>query len=99
MVAVHVAHDVEGVGVFQAIQQFAAFLPSIGVENHGIDLPDVGIDSVAEKQHLQQWNDQRKKQSSEIAAHVQCLFVKNGSESTEHFTHGESPFLSRRSPD
>src|SRR5258708_16987879 len=98
LVAIYVTHHMKRVRVFQAVQQFAAFLPAIGVEHHGIDLPDVGIDSVAQQQHLQQRNDQREKYRREITPYVQRLFIKYGAESAEHFTHAWPPLLSRRWP-
>ena len=88
VVAADVAHHAKGVGIFQAVEQFAAFAAAVGVENHGVDLADVGVDAVAEQQHLQQRNNQGEKQRAEIATHVQRLFVKDRAESAENVTHG-----------
>jgi len=38
-VAVHVSPDAKGIGIPQPIQEFAAFLPPVGIENHGVNLP------------------------------------------------------------
>ena len=73
---------------FSAIDEFAAFAAPVGVVNDRVDLADVGVDAVAEKEHLQQRHDQRKKQRPEVAAHVQRLFIKDRAESTKNITHG-----------
>src|SRR5439155_13633621 len=69
----------------------AALAAAVGIEHHGVDLPDIGIDAVAEQQHLEQRNNQREKQRSEIAPHVQRLFVKDCAKPAENITHERPP--------
>ncbi len=45
--------NVEGVGIFQAVEEFAAFAAAVGVIHDGVDLADVGIDAKTEHHHLQ----------------------------------------------
>src|SRR6267142_2519185 len=52
-VGLHVAANVKGVGIFEAVDEFAAFAAAIGVEDDGVDLADVGVDAEAEDDHLQ----------------------------------------------
>src|SRR5712671_3743508 len=52
-VGLHIAANVKGVGILQAIDQLTAFAAAIGVEDDGIYLADVGVNAEAEDDHLQ----------------------------------------------
>src|ERR1700757_1982251 len=49
----HIANEVEGVGILEAVKKLPAFAAVVGVEDHGVDLADVGVNAVAQKKHLQ----------------------------------------------
>src|ERR1700745_1347459 len=83
----------KGVGVFQAIEEFAAFASTVRIENDGVDLANVGVNAVAEQEHLQQRNNQREEKRAEIPANVQCFLVKDGAESSKNITHVWPPSL------
>src|SRR5262249_30998126 len=62
-------------------------------EDDGVDLADVGIDSVAEQQHLQQRDDQREKKCAKVAPNVKSFLVEDGAKSSEDVTHVWPPWL------
>ena len=99
VVVVDIAVDPEGVGVFKAIEEFAGFAAAVGVVDHGIDLADVGVDAVAEKQHLQDGDDEREEEGGEIAADMEGFFVKDGAKAAERIKHWEPPERRCRRPD
>ena len=86
-----VANDVKRVGISQAIEKLAALAAAVSVENDGIDLADVGVNTETEHHHLQQRNDERKKKRRGVAANVQHFLVKDGAETTEEVTHARPP--------
>ena len=93
MVVVDVLDDVKRVGVPEPVEELAAFAAAIGVVHDGVDLADVGVDSEAEKKHLQQRHGQRKEQGARVATHVQRLFIENGAEASKDVIHVWPPTL------
>ena len=91
VIGIDVAVDVKGVGVSEAIEEFAGFAAAVGVVNDSIDLADVGVDAVAEEKHLQDRDDEREEESGEIAADVQGFLIKDGAKTTERIKHWEPP--------
>ncbi len=91
MIILNVAEDVKGVGVFQAVNELAAFTAAIRVVNDGIDLADVGVHAVAEQEHLEQRHGQREEERARIAAHVKSFFIKDGAETAKDVMHGRPP--------
>src|SRR5882724_8413036 len=91
-VGLHVAANVKGVGVFKAVDEFAAFAAAIGVEDDGVDLADVGVDAEAENHHLQQGDHQGKEKSRGVAADVQRFFEEYGTETAEKVRHEQPRF-------
>src|SRR5579859_1057454 len=86
-----VADDVKCVGVFQAVEQLAAFATVVGVVDDGVDLPDVGVNGEAEQEHLQERHREGEKERARVAAHVQRFLIKDGAETAEKVTHGRPP--------
>src|ERR1700730_1293580 len=91
MVVREVVDDVEGTGISEAVEQFAAFTPPVAVENHGIDVTDVGIDPESEHEHLDKGNEQGKEERGGITADVQDFFIKNSAEPAEEINHEPAP--------
>src|SRR6267154_5661594 len=91
-IVLNVAADVKSVGIFKAVDEFAAFAAAIGVEDDGIYLADVGVDAEAEDHHLQQGDHQRKEKRGRIAADVQRFFEEYGAETAEKIKHGPPRF-------
>src|SRR5258705_10269384 len=87
-----IAANVKRVGVFQAIDELAAFAAAVRIVDDGVDLADVGVDAEAEYDHLQQRNHQRKEECGRIAAHVQRFLEEDGTETAEKIKHGPPPF-------
>ncbi len=52
-VIIDVTHDMKRVGVSQPIHQFAALAAAVEVQDHGIDLTDVGVNTETKHDHLQ----------------------------------------------
>ena len=48
VVAGDVFDHAKGVGIFHAVEEFAAFAAAVGVKNNGVDLANVGVDAEAE---------------------------------------------------
>ncbi len=90
-IVVNETDDMKGIGIFQAIQQLAALTAAVGVKNHSVDLTDVGVNSEAKHNHLQQRNDEREEQRRRIAANVQDFLVKDRAEAAEKVTHERPP--------
>ena len=91
LVVLHIADNVKRVGIFQAVQQFPTLLAAVGVVNDGMDLANVGVDREAKNGHLEQRNNQRKKQGRRIPANVQDFLVKDGGEAAEDVSHWRPP--------
>src|SRR5205814_8416523 len=87
----HVANDVKRVGISQPIEKLAALAATVSVENDGIDLADIGVNTETEHHHLQQRNDEREKKRRGGAANVQHFLVKDGAETAEEVTHARPP--------
>src|SRR6267143_141522 len=90
-VVLDVTDEMKGVGVFQAVDQLAAFAAAVGIQDDGIDLADVGVNAETKHNHLQQRNDEREKKSRGVAADMQDLFVKDSAETAKEVTHGRPP--------
>lgn len=90
-VIVDEADEVEGVGISEAIEEFAALAAAVGIVNDSVDLADVGVDAVAEKKHLKNGNDEGEEEGSEVAADVEGFLIEDGSETAEGVNHGRSP--------
>src|SRR6266852_5557770 len=86
-----VAEDVKRVGIFQAVNELAAFAAAVGVVYSGIDLANVGINAEAEEKHLQQRHGEGKEESARIAANVKSFFVKDGAKTAKNVKHERSP--------
>src|SRR4029077_18521467 len=86
-----VGEQMEGIRIPQTVNQFAALAAAIGVVDDGIDLPDVGVDAETEEDHLQERNDQGKKERGEVAPHMEDLFIKNRTEAAKETTHERPP--------
>ena len=91
LVIVDETGEVEGIGITEAIEEFTAFTPAVGVVNDGVDLTDVGIDAIAEKKHLENRDDQGKEEGAEIPADMERLFVEDSAEPAEGVNHERPP--------
>ena len=91
VIIVDIAVDVEGVGVPEAVEEFAGFAAPVGVVDDGVDLADVGVDAVAEKKHLHDGNDQGEEESGEVAADMKRFLIEDGAETTKRIKHWEPP--------
>ena len=98
VIGIDVAVDVKGVGVSEAIEEFAGFAAAVGIVNDSIDLADVGVDAVAEEKHLQDRDDEREEERGEIAADMQRFFIEDGAKTTKGIKHGEPPARRRVAP-
>jgi hypothetical protein len=81
----------KGVRILQPVDKFAAFAASVGVEHHGVDLPDVGVDSVPEQSHLQDGNNQGKEEGGKVPSHVQDFLVKHRAATAKDVSHWRPP--------
>src|SRR5712675_298692 len=76
-VVLHVAADVKGIGIVQAVDQFAALAAAVGVEDDRVDLANVSVDAETEHNHLQQGNHQGKEKCRRIPPDVQRFLEKD----------------------
>src|SRR6266568_231306 len=90
-VIIDVTHDMKRVGVSQPIHQFAALAAAVEVQDHGIDLPDVGVNTETKHNHLQQRNDEGKEKRRGVTADMQDFLIKDSAETAEEVTHGRPP--------
>ncbi len=88
LVLVHITEHMEGVGVFQAVDQFAALAAAVGVVDDGVDLADVGVNAETQDNHLQQRNHEGKEKRRRVTPDMQDLFIEYGAETAEEVTHG-----------
>src|SRR6266571_699305 len=90
-IVIDVTHDMKRVGVSQPIHQFAALAAAVEVQDHGIDLTDVGVNTETKHNHLQQRNDEGKEKRRGVTADMQDFLIKDSAETAEEVTHGRPP--------
>src|SRR5262249_25160913 len=95
-IAVYVSINAEGIRVTEPVDQGAAFGTSGGlchhratarVVDHGLDLPDVGVDGAAQHGHQPDRQHQCEDHCHPVTPHVSHFLVEGGSHPFERILH------------
>src|SRR5215510_389419 len=82
-----VAHPIQKGSAYRAAAVFSKHGTAAGVENSGLDLPDVGVNRATQNDHLQYRHEQSKQHRHAVTAHVPRFLVENGGKTAKRTGH------------